>query len=424
MPGGASPALRVLMLPSAIGLSHLTRLLTIAIRLRTDGVQVAFGYPKPHALLDGADFPRIPVADADTTDFSGNVFASYSEDLVEQAVKDELNAIKDFRPDVVVGDFRLTAAISARLAGVPYVPVVNAYMTDAFDPVDLLMPEGDGRALASFIGGRLYQRQKRAAAAPFRKAARAHRIRDLTSLYDFLTGQRTLIADLAQFCPLKNPPASFFYIGPLIWEGLAASRPGHAGSTAGQEATQTGTGGIPEASEPDFLRHRPPDRRLLYVTVGNTGDEALLHFAVDTFAGHPSYDVLMTTGAFIDPGSIRSAPNITVRRFVPGSVVMRQAEAVIHTGGNGTTYQAMAAGVPALVVPFNNDQRINAWLVLRNGVGKPLSPAGLTGKQVYATLRDLREDSAMHSRLAQMKVWIAETDAAGAAAEHIQAVGS
>ena len=150
-------------------------------------------------------------------------------------------------------------------------------------------------------------------------------------------------------------------------------------------------------------QRQPPDKRLLYVTVGNTGDEALLHFAVDTFAGHPSYDVLMTTGAFIDPESIRRAPNITVKRFVPGSMVMERAEAVIHTGGN--------------------DQRINAWLVLRNGVGKPLSPAGLTGQQVFAALRELRQDSAMHSRLAQMKAWIAETDAAGAAAEQIQAVG-
>jgi UDP:flavonoid glycosyltransferase YjiC (YdhE family) len=389
------------MLPSAVGLAHLTRLLMIASRLRETGVEAAFGFPNAHPLLQGTDFPLFPVPDVEITDFSGDIFGAYTRELIEQGVKSELTAIDEFRPDVIVGDLRLTAAISTRLANLPYVSVVNGYMTDAFDPVDLLMPGGDKRALVSFVGDQLYERQKRVAAKPFRKVARAYKIRDLASLYDFLRGQHTLIADLPQFCPLKNLPSSFAYIGPLVWEGLAASMP-----------------------KPDVLRHRPPDRRLLYVTVGNTGDKALLHFAVDTFAGHPYYDVLMTTGAFIDPESVRRAPNITVERFVPGSLVMQHAEAVIHTGGNGTTYQAMAAGVPALVVPFNNDQRINAWLVLRNGVGKPLSPAGLTGKQVYTTLRELRRDSMIRDRLVQMKAWIAETDAAYTAAERIQQVGT
>ncbi len=388
------------MLPSAVGIAHLTRLLMIAERLREANVEVAFGFPKADPSLQAADFPLFHLPDLEITDFSGDVFGAYTPDLIEEGIESELAAIDAFQPTVIVGDMRLTAAISARLAGVPYVSVVNGYMTDAFDPVELLMPGRDKRTLASFMGGQLYERQKRAAARLFRKAARAHKIRDLTSLYDFLSGQRTLIADLAEFCPLKELPASFSYIGPLIWDGGATF------------------------PEPDLLRNRPPDRRLLYVTVGNTGDKALLHFAVDTFAGHPSYDVLMTTGAFIDPESVRRAPNITVERFVPGSMVMRQAEAVIHAGGNGTTYQAMAAGVPALVVPFNNDQRINAWLLLRKGLGKPLSPAGLTGKQVYAALRELRQDSAMHERLARMKASIAETDAAGAAAEQIQAVGA
>jgi UDP:flavonoid glycosyltransferase YjiC (YdhE family) len=414
---------RALLLPSAVGLAHLTRLLMIGVRLREAGIEVAFGFAQAHPLLQQAEFPLFPVPDVQITDFSGNIFAAYTPDLVEQAVESELAAIEEFGPAVIVGDMRLTAAISARLAGVPYVPVVNAYMTDAFDPVDVLMPEGDKRELASFIADRFYERQKRTAAEPFRKVARAHKIRDLTSLYDFMSGRRTLIADLAQFCPLKGLPASFSYIGPLIWDGLADAL-GHAGSKAGQNAAKTGPGATPDVPDLEVLRHRPSGKRLLYVTVGNTGDEALLHFAVDTFAGHPSYDVLMTTGAFIDPAKIRRAPNITVERFVPGSVVMQQAEAVIHTGGNGTTYQAMAAAVPAVVVPFNNDQRINAWLVLRNGVGKPLSPAGLTGKKVFEALHELAADSAVHGRLAQMKAWIAETDAAGAAADHIRQVGA
>ncbi|MCP4341393.1 MAG: hypothetical protein GY799_21560 [Desulfobulbaceae bacterium] len=371
----------------------------IARCLRQRGVWVTFGYRVPHSLLQRAGIKIFPISDIEINDFSSNVFAAYTPELIEQAVQDELAAIKQFRPDVVVGDFRLTAAISSRLAGLPYVSVVNAYMTEVFDPVDVVMPHGHGRTIASMIGGLLYSGQKRAVAKPFRSVARRHGIKDLNTLFDFLTGERTLIADLPEFCPLKKLPSEFHYIGPLIWEGQ-------------------------EESMPDILSKRSPNKQLLYVTTGNTGSADLLNFVADSFANHPSYDVLMTTGAFIDPATVRRAPNISVHRFMPGSEVLHHADAIIHTGGNGTTYQAIAAGVPAIVIPFNNDQKINAWLAMRNGVGKSFSPAGLTGKQIFAALHELREDSTVHHRLALLAARIAESNAPDTAASHIQAVAA
>lgn len=387
------------MLPSAVGLSHLTRLLLIAQQLRKQAADVAFGYREPHPFLQQAEVKVFPVADVEITDFSSNIFTAYTPELINQAVKYELVAIKQFRPDVVVGDFRLTAAISSRLAGLPYVPVVNAYMTEAFEPVDVVMPHGCGRAIASLIGGHLYSRQKRAVVKTFRSIARQHGLRDLNTLFDFLTGERTLIADLREFCPLNKLPSEFRYIGPLIWEGQAESVPG-------------------------MLRDRPQGKRLLYVTTGNTGSVELLKFVADSFANHPSYDVLMTTGAFIDPATVRSAPNISVHRFVSGSEILKHADAVIHAGGNGTTYQAIAAGVPAIVIPFNNDQKINAWLVMRNGVGKSFSPERLTGKQLFTALHELREDSTIHERLTLLAARIDELDAPDTAARHILAVAA
>ncbi|MFC3374324.1 hypothetical protein ACFOLJ_00110 [Rugamonas sp. CCM 8940] len=42
-------------------------------------------------------------------------------------VEDDLHVFKQARPDLVVGDFRLSLSISARLAGLPYVALSNAY---------------------------------------------------------------------------------------------------------------------------------------------------------------------------------------------------------------------------------------------------------------------------------------------------------
>ena len=35
--------------------------------------------------------------------------------------------IREVEPDVVVGDFRLSLSVSARVAGVPYLAITNAY---------------------------------------------------------------------------------------------------------------------------------------------------------------------------------------------------------------------------------------------------------------------------------------------------------
>ena len=42
-------------------------------------------------------------------------------------VDDDLALLEAVRPDVVIGDFRLSLSVSARVAGIPYVNVTNAY---------------------------------------------------------------------------------------------------------------------------------------------------------------------------------------------------------------------------------------------------------------------------------------------------------
>jgi rhamnosyltransferase subunit B len=60
--------------------------------------------------------------------------------------------------------------------------------------------------------------------------------------------------------------------------------------------------------------------------------------------------------------------------YVPFSAVLPAAAAFVHHGGIGTTAQALAAGVPQLVVPFAHDQPDNAARVRRLGVGDLLVP--------------------------------------------------
>jgi rhamnosyltransferase subunit B len=73
--------------------------------------------------------------------------------------------------------------------------------------------------------------------------------------------------------------------------------------------------------------------------------------------------------------------------YVPFSRVLPRAAAFVHHGGIGTTAQALAAGVPQLVVPFAHDQPDNAVRVRRLGVGDFLLPGRYKAR---ALIRDLR----------------------------------
>lgn len=65
-----------LMIPSAIGRSHLTRLVLIALQLKHRAAEVAFAFKENSQILEDYDSQVFRVLDAVFTDFSGNIFAA------------------------------------------------------------------------------------------------------------------------------------------------------------------------------------------------------------------------------------------------------------------------------------------------------------------------------------------------------------
>jgi len=87
----------------------------------------------------------------------------------------------------------------------------------------------------------------------------------------------------------------------------------------------------------------------------------------------------------------------SVRHFdyIPFSTVLPRAAAFVHHGGIGTTAQALAAGVPQLVVPLAHDQPDNAVRVRRLGVGDFLLPKAYKTPTVVKRLDRLLGSSAV-----------------------------
>jgi UDP:flavonoid glycosyltransferase YjiC (YdhE family) len=149
----------------------------------------------------------------------------------------------------------------------------------------------------------------------------------------------------------------------------------------------------PVAQQPRTLRFRdpavdgparaagPPGRwpdaggPLVYVSFGSVagGIEMTAHvyaMAVEAVADLP-VRVLLTLGQRDgDPASLGPLPpNVHVEAWVSPADVLAHADAVVSHGGPGTTFGALAAGLPVVAVPLFADQPYNARRVEAVGVG-------------------------------------------------------
>jgi MGT family glycosyltransferase len=113
---------------------------------------------------------------------------------------------------------------------------------------------------------------------------------------------------------------------------------------------------------------------LVYVTFG-TVVPTIGHYpklyrdAIDALSVLP-VRVLVTVGRDQNPADLGPvAPNVHVARWIPQADVLPHAAAVVSHGGSGTVTGTLAAGVPAVVVPFIADQFHNAQRIEDLGAG-------------------------------------------------------
>ena len=87
--------------------------------------------------------------------------------------------------------------------------------------------------------------------------------------------------------------------------------------------------------------------------------------------------------------------------YAPFSAVLPRSAALVHHGGIGTAGQALAAGLPQLVMPMTFDQPDNAVRLQRLGVARILPPERFTGARVARSL-DLLLQSEASCRAAEI----------------------
>ena len=139
------------------------------------------------------------------------------------------------------------------------------------------------------------------------------------------------------------------------------------------------------------------ERPLVYITFGSVagGEERFrtaYSAAAEAVADLP-VRVLMTIGREMDGDALRPLPaNVHLEPWVRQADVLAQAATVVHHGGSGSTTGALAAGLPAVVVPMFADQPLNARAVERAGAGLVVEPA--SAQEIEAAVAAVLEDDA------------------------------
>lgn len=369
---------RILFLSENITLAQVVRLLALAERLPTERFEVHFACGNGHDwLFAGKGFRRWPLFTVRGDEALAALARGqrlYDERTLQRYVVDELRIIDAVKPDVIVGDFRLSLAVSARVAGVHCASLINAYWSPYAERDGFPMPD---HPLVRLFGVERAERYFPRAlphvfahfAAPLNAVRKRYGMKPASLLEQLCFGDTVLYPDIPELCPLRAAPATHVFLGAVPWAPLLPL--------------------------PNLKLNDDSAVPLVYVTLGSSGDTGALPAVLDALGKLPIRGVLATAGS---PAPSRIPSNFQVFEYVPGDELSRRARFVVTNGGSSTGYQALAAGAPVIGLPSNLDQYLAMQSIERVGAGLTVRAASAEPDQVRDAAAWLIEDDHTRAR--------------------------
>lgn len=373
----------VLLMAEAVTLAHYGRIMTLARALDTGRYRVVVATDPRYLELD----PPTPleyqaihsIATARFADALARGSPLYDVATLSRYVEEDLALIDRLRPDLVVGDFRLSLAVSAPLGHVPYAAVVNAYWSPYADttyPVpDLPMTRILGVGLAQRLFDLARPLAFAAHALPLNTVRRRHGLptlgHDLRRGYTW--ADYTLYADSPDLITTRSLPASHRYLGPVLWSARTPL--------------------------PPWWNRLPTDKPVIFLTLGSSGRADLLPAVLRELARLPVTIVAATAGR----NRLASMPdNVYTADYLPMDVALNRARLLICNGGSLTTYQALGRGVPVIGLCSNMDQLLNMQALARRGAGILLRAARTKPEDLRHAAADVLADPGQAQAVRQL----------------------
>lgn len=356
---------KILLMAHDVTLAHLGRPLQLAEGLIADGHDVTLAASAESSRFL-KNFPArvhtlAPTGKARFIDNLAKGRPVFDFDTLKRFTEEDEALLAALRPDLVIGDFRITLSISARRRQVPYATITNAYWSPAFTP-HFVVPNlpmvpilGVGLSQAIFDLVR-----------PLAFAVHAHpmnRLRRHYGLYSLGHDLRRIYtdADLALFSDVPEiyglPPDSEhggMFLGPIDWS--------------------------PDLPLPPWWGEIDKTRPVIYVTLGSSGANELLVPVLEGLRQIDAQVIVSTAGAPLPQTDGR----IFCADYLPGAAAAELADLVICNGGSPTAYQALVRGAPVLGIPGNLDQYLNMHYLEKAGLGMVMRGTQLSATAVTA----------------------------------------
>lgn len=360
---GQRRRMRVLFFAEAVTLAHVARPLVLAQGLPESQYEsILAADPRYERLYAQSSIPRIAINSIPSAQFAkalakGNPI--YTANELKQYVQQDLEVINDVAPDVIVGDMRLSLAASARLAGVPYLSLTNAYWSPHaqvhFPVPQTPMTRWLGVPLSQAIFNVVRPMVFALHAKPMNKVLAHHKLPSLGSnlLRVYSDADRVLYVDQPGLTPMAGVPATHHFLGPLLWEP-DLPKPAWWESLS-QTSSQSSQAKTPTAK---------PIKPIIYVNLGSSGPGNLLQIVIDGLKDLPVTVIAATAGKTTIP---HPPANARIADFLPGLQACALADLVICNGGSPSTQQAIASGKPVLALPSNLDQFLNTQGLMAAG---------------------------------------------------------
>jgi UDP:flavonoid glycosyltransferase YjiC (YdhE family) len=344
--------MRILFLAEGATMAHFVRPVSLADSLVSSGTDHQLHLYAPDRfqryLVDK------PYATGELRTMAGEDFLAnlargkpmFPTQVLRSYVDDDRALIRKIKPDLVIGDMRLSLSISARLEKVPCAVIMNAYWSPYAKHRSILPELPLTRVIPPRLLGPLYRATEPIAFALH--VAHMNRVRkdfrvaplplDLRKMYT--DGDYVLYADIPEFVPTPGAPPTHHYVGICDW--------------------------APPISKPDWWDRMCEDPKpKVFISLGSSGPIRVLPQLLAALAQMPVSVILSTSGREVPA----TGAEIYKAGLLPFTETAARSALVVSHGGSGGLYPAIAAGTPVLAIPSNADQQLSSAVLEENSAG-------------------------------------------------------
>ncbi|MBX7230507.1 MAG: hypothetical protein K1X29_00340 [Bdellovibrionales bacterium] len=332
-----SSKIKILFMGEAVTLAHVARPLALAQKLPTKLFDIHMAVDPRYQFLVSSDSNQSiyfhQIKSPSSSSFRQKVEAGkfpYNENEIISLVQDDLSLLEKIKPDIVIGDFRISLSISSKYKKIPYFSITNAHWLPDFYSHYPIPDLGALPYLPKFLVRSVQKCVFRYAAYAFKAAAQHFGIKNfspsLTSAYT--DGDRILVPDhpSARINKLEKE----LFIGPIFWE--------------------------PKLNLPSWwASFKEETKPVVYINLGSSGPQLNLNKITDQLLKQDLSVVIsqiQPTNPFIEK------KHLYVGEYLPSGEVLKKSSLFIGNGGSMSTQMALAEACPVLALPANYDQQL------------------------------------------------------------------